>query len=229
MGRAKQKWAIWAVAAAVLCCALPAAAEDELGQGKMLVADSKLRDPNFAGTVILLITYDDDGAIGLVLNHQSDVPLSKLLAGVKAAGNRNDTAFAGGPLQDDSILALFHSRTSPRGAQRVTGQIYAILNQKLLEETLAAGAGPDRLRFYVGYAGWGPGQLDAEVDVGAWHVRAADPNAIFDAEPDTLWERLSRRSDQVLAKLGVRPAILSRVKPTRVGKACGTQFDDRCR
>jgi putative transcriptional regulator len=201
-----RKWLGGLAALAILWCAAPAFAEDdELAPGKLLVADRKLKDPNFAGTVILLVTYDDEGSVGLVLNRQSDVPISALLAGVKAAASRQDTAFSGGPVELDSILALARSPKSVRGARHLTGQIYAILNQKALEETLNAGAGPESLRLYVGYAGWGPGQLDAEVDAGAWHIRNADTNTVFDTDPDTLWERLSRRTDQFIAQLIARP------------------------
>ena len=202
-----QVWAAAMAAVAALWCAAPVAAEDEITAGKILVADRKLKDPNFAGTVILLVTYDEEGSVGLVLNRQSDVPTSTLLPGVKAAARRIDSAFAGGPVEPESILALFRSGKNVRGGRHLIGPIYAILNQKALEEARGTGAGPDTLRFYVGYAGWGPGQLDAEVDAGAWHIRNADPSAVFDTDPDTLWERLSRRTDQFIARIFRGPFI----------------------
>lgn len=195
------RWLAAACMLMALCSGLAsiANAEDELAEGKVLVADRKLRDPSFAKTVIYLITYDDQGAVGLILNRQSDKPVSELLRGVQEAQNRKDFAFSGGPLQLDSILALFRSPTRKQGAQHLSGEVYAILDENLLKQTLKTGAGPDVLRFYAGYAGWGPGQLDTEVDAGAWHVLSGDAKTVFDADPDSLWERLVRQTEGTLA------------------------------
>ena len=186
--------------AALALVGATASAADELRPGKILVADKKLRDPNFAQTVILLITYDEDGSVGLVLNHQSDVAISLLLPGVKGASGRKDPAFSGGPVDQKAVLALLRSSTKPDGAQHVSGDIYAVLNQDALEAALASGAGPNRFRLYVGYAGWGPGQLDAETEAGAWHVFNNDAATVFDSSPDSLWDRLMRRADQVIVR-----------------------------
>lgn len=200
-GMRPKRWLAAAGMLMALCSGLAAIAnaEDELAEGKILVADRKLRDPNFAKTVIYLITYDDQGAVGLILNRQSDKPVSELLRGVKEAQSRKDFAFSGGPVQLDSILALFRSRTRKQGAQHLSGEVYAILDENLLKQTLKTGAGPDVLRFYSGYAGWGPGQLDIEVDAGAWHVLSGDSKTVFDANPDSLWERLVRQAEGTLA------------------------------
>jgi putative transcriptional regulator len=194
--------AVTAMLAAVwLTGVVPARADEDLAEGTLLVADRKLNDPHFAQTVVLIVTYDDHGAVGLVLNRPSDVSVSALLAGVKDAKNRKDTAFTGGPVEPMSVLALLRTRDGPRGAQHVAGDIWAILDQDLLEEALSAHAGSDELRFYVGYAGWKPGQLEAELEAGAWRVIRGSADTVFDAKPDSLWDRVVRGLDLTLAKL----------------------------
>jgi putative transcriptional regulator len=178
----------------------PAFADDELAQGKLLIADRRLRDPNFAETVVLIITYDEDGAIGLILNREGAVPVSGILKGVKDAGKLTDLAFEGGPVEPKSVLTLFRSRTPQPRARRIGGEVYAVLEQTLLEEILANGAGRDQLRFYLGFANWAPGQLEAELDAGAWRVFPGSASSIFDPNPDSLWDRLVRTMDEKVVK-----------------------------
>jgi putative transcriptional regulator len=184
------------------------AADDELAAGKILVADRALRDPHFIGTVIVLIDYDDDGAVGVILNRQSETPVTRVLDGVKEAAGRKDLVFEGGPVETKSVLALTRSREKRDGLRHLFGDVYAILNEGPLKKTLATGAGSDLLRFYLGYAGWGPGQLDDEVDAGAWHILKGDASTVFDTDPDSLWDRLTRRSSLSVARLSVaRPNV----------------------
>ncbi|HEY4364232.1 MAG TPA: YqgE/AlgH family protein [Bryobacteraceae bacterium] len=183
-----------------ICLAAPAFAGDELAEGKLLVADQRLHDPNFAQTVVLIVTTDEDGTVGLVLNREGDVPVSKLLRGVKDAGKITDVAFEGGPVEPKSVLTLFRSRTPEPRAQHLGGDVYAVLEQDLLEELLASGAGRERIRFYLGFANWGPGQLEAELDAGAWRVIPGTANAVFDSDPDSLWSRLIQTLDQNVVK-----------------------------
>ncbi len=200
-GRKWKRWfAMAAIAAAVWSTGLvTASADEELGGGTLLVADKKLTDPNFQKTVVLLMTYDDHGAVGLVLNRQSDIQVSQLLPDVKEARGRTDPAFSGGPVEPKSVLALLRSNKGPDGAQHIVGDIWAILDQDLLQNTLASHPGPDKLRFYLGYAGWGPGQLEAETDAGAWRVIRASSSTVFDESPESLWDRVVQGLDLQLA------------------------------
>lgn len=182
------------LAALSIAGAMAAAADDELTDGSILVADPKLRDPNFANTVVVLIAYGDGGSAGLILNRESDTPLSKIMSGVKEAAGRKDLVFEGGPVETKSVLALVRSRERRAGMRHIFGDVYAILSEETLKQTLSTGAGSNALRFYLGSAGWGPGQLDAEVDAGAWHILKGDAATIFDPNPDSLWDRLTRRA-----------------------------------
>ncbi len=176
------------------------AADEELAEGTILVADRKLKDPNFERSLVLVISYDEHGTVGLVLNRQSEIPVAMLVPGVKEAKDRKDTAYSGGPVEPKSVLALLRSSKGPEGAQRIAGDIWAILDQDLLKDTLASRPGPDKLRFFVGYAGWGPGQLEAEMEAGAWRVIHASSDTVFDAEPESLWNRVVRGLDLTIAR-----------------------------
>jgi putative transcriptional regulator len=77
--------------------------------------------------------------------------------------------------------------------------VYQITASKALDELVASGAGIDRLRVYVGYAGWSPGQLERETRLGAWHVYEGSAAVVFDPDPATLWKRQAPRADELIA------------------------------
>src|SRR5215472_3269066 len=119
----------WLVLAAMLLAvALPTRADDDLAAGKILVADKKLKDPNFDQTVVYLITYDDEGAVGLILNRETDTPVTKVLRGMKEAASRKDFAFSGGPVEEDSVLALYRTTDKQKGARQISRDISAVLD-----------------------------------------------------------------------------------------------------
>ena len=205
----------------------PIRADDELTQGKILVADRKLKDPNFDRSVVYLITSDEMGSVGLILNRETDTPIGKVLSGIKGAANRKDFAFSGGPVETDSILALHRTTARRKGAQQVSGEVSAILDETALKEVLASGGDSSTLRFYLGYAGWGPGQLEAEVDAGAWFITSGDAKIVFDSDPDTLWDRLIRRKDAVVVRNDLHPPLPSSpldLVPFKGRLAHGTQL-----
>jgi len=188
-------------AAALLLSSVPARADEDLAEGKLVVADRKLKDPHFAQTVVLIVHYDEQGAVGLILNRPSEVTVSELLSGVKDARYRDEAAFTGGPVEPMSVLALLRAKEGPKGAQRVAPDIWAIVDQDIIAGALSDHKGPDELRFFVGYAGWGPGQLEAETEAGAWRVIRGNANTVFDTKPDSLWNRVVRNLDVSYAKL----------------------------
>ncbi len=170
----------------------------ELAAGKVLVAARNLPDPNFTETVVLLIEYSKDGAAGLVLNRPSGVPLSRALPGV-GDGGASATAFIGGPVSPEAVIAL--SRAACDACQSVGRDVYLVNTSEALKTLLAGGADARRLRVYAGYAGWGPGQLEAETRQGAWRVHEADAPVVFDPDPESLWRRMFKRTEAVLARL----------------------------
>ena len=184
-----------------LLCAAGFAQADDPAIGNFLVASRDLGDPNFAKTVILLVHFSDDqGAVGLVLNRRTDVPMSRVFQDLKEAKGRMDPVYVGGPVELDSVLALLKSKAKPENATRVFGDVYLISNKDVLKATMASGAESSVFHTYVGYAGWGAGQLEHEVELGAWHIMAGDSATVFHADPDSVWPRMIQRTETQIAR-----------------------------
>ncbi len=171
-----------------------------LGVGKLLVASRNLGDPHFARTVVLLVHYDENAVVGLILNRRTDVPLSKVLD-LKAARERSDPVYIGGPVEPSAALALFQSSTHIEKAQDIFGDVYLVSEKGLFEKTLSARPAPDTFHVYLGYAGWTPAQLRAEVQLGAWFVFPADPAAVFNSDPGSLWSQMIQKTELQLAQM----------------------------
>ncbi len=177
----------------------------KLAAGQFLVSNRNGTDPNFARTVILLARYDQTSAMGLIINRPSDVPLSRALKAIEAAKDRKEPVYFGGPVGMTGALALLRSPSAPAEGANVIAGVHLISTRTLLEKTLAAGTPPSDLRVYLGYAGWGAGQLDMEVGLGWWHVMPAEAGMVFDSQPESLWTRLIRRFEGLRA--GINPVF----------------------
>ena len=168
--------------------------------GVLLVAEPPMGDPNFKRTVILLCEHNLDGSFGLVLNRPSKQHLSEVAAEPPPF---DVELWLGGPVQTDTLHYLHPYGDMVDGAMPVLDDVYwgGEFEQILdgLERTWFV---LDRFRFFVGYSGWGPGQLDAEVDDGAWMVLPGSPETVFSESDDALWR-------QVLRELGGEYALLS--------------------
>jgi putative transcriptional regulator len=171
----------------------------DLGVGKVLVAARGLGDPNFAGTVILLLHYDAKGVVGLTLNRRTDVPLSRVLD-LKAAKDRSDLVYAGGPVEPTGVLALFESSAKVEKAENVFGGVYLISDKALFEKTISGRPDPGVFHVYLGYAGWTQDQLRAEVQLGAWFVFPGDAETVFNSHPDSLWLEMIKKTQLKYAK-----------------------------
>jgi putative transcriptional regulator len=171
----------------------------ELTAGKLLVVSRDLGDPNFAETVVLLVHYDEDSVVGLVLNRRTKVPIARLLDEVKGARDRSDPIYIGGPVGKSGILALLRSRSKIEGAEHVFGEVYLVTKAALLEKSLAAGNPAETLHVYAGYAGWTPRQLAAEVELGAWFIFSGEAAVVFSNHPELVWSRLIERTEQHVA------------------------------
>jgi putative transcriptional regulator len=166
----------------------PSGSEVRPARGRLLVASRRLGDPNFARTVVLLVEYDDTGAMGVVVNRPTSRSLQDLRAEVKT--RRTDTIYLGGPVLLSSMLVLMQGKTAPRDGIRLFADVHVLASRRAVEGAFASKLPQRRVRFYAGHAGWRPGQLDAELRQGDWHVMAAAPDAVFGDAPGRLWERL---------------------------------------
>jgi putative transcriptional regulator len=191
-------------AALLAACALAAVsshaqATESPERGKLLVAGRELRDPNFRRTVVLLLGYGPDGAMGIVVNRSAEARLADVLDGVEDLATDKDVVFWGGPVSDGEVFVLLRAAEPPAGASRVVGEVQASREIDLLRQLLSRhGATPYRV--FVGYAGWGPGQLDVEIERGDWRVLPPAADAVFDAAPDGLWDRLVPRDPSQVAR-----------------------------
>jgi putative transcriptional regulator len=192
----------------LFACAPAFCQSDDLAVGRFVVASRDLGDPNFAQTVILLVHYSaDKGSVGLVVNRRTDVPVSRVFHDLKEAGGRRDPVYIGGPVELNSVLALLKSATKPAGADRVFGDVYLIADKDLLTKTLASSAEATDFHTYIGYAGWGAGQLEHEVELGAWHIMPPDVETVFNADPDSVWERLIHHTETQIAGIPRIPRL----------------------
>jgi putative transcriptional regulator len=180
---------------------------EDLGLGKLLVASRGLADPIFAKTVVLLVQYDADSVVGLMLNRRTDVPLSRVFEKLKSAKKRSDPVYMGGPVEIPAVFGLLRSKQKPESAEPVLEEVYLISTKSLFEKTLSARPDPAVFHVYLGYAGWTPDQLRKEVEVGAWFIFQGDAQTVFNSNPDGLWSQMIRRTELKLASNG--PALTS--------------------
>jgi putative transcriptional regulator len=167
--------------------------EKELAQGKFLVAGRPLMDPNFRETVVLLIRYGPDGAMGLVINRPVQLKLSTVLPDIKELDRRKETLYLGGPVEPNRVLLLVRSAKPPEASMPVFGDVYLSSSQKVLERLIKKPVKEERFRIYAGYAGWAPKQLESEFDRGHWHVLKADTETLFDKKSSEIWQELIQR------------------------------------
>lgn len=183
----------------------PLAAEDGL-TGQLLVAAPQLLDPNFSHTVVYVLHHDPGGALGLVINRpMGEAPLGRVLAllqgrdisaepgGDSASGGDGASSapllvFSGGPVEPYRGFTL-HSRDVMPAHSVPIDDDTAYNEEDEVLKALADHAAPKSLIFALGYSGWAPGQLEAELDRGDWYVVTPDPTLVFGTEPDRLWER----------------------------------------
>ncbi|HUD65911.1 MAG TPA: YqgE/AlgH family protein [Candidatus Sulfotelmatobacter sp.] len=171
-----------------------------LGAGRLLVASRNLGDPHFAKTVILLVRYDAQGVLGLILNRRTAIPLSRALESVKAAKDRSDPVYLGGPVETPAVFALFHSSAKIEGAEQIFDGAYLITSKSLFEQTISARPDASVFHVYLGYAGWTQDQLHKEVELGAWFIFPAEASTVFNADPDSLWLEMIRKTELQLAR-----------------------------
>ena len=191
--------------AAVLCLPGIVAAQSQraadLAVGKLLVAPRTAPDPNFAESVILLAQLDKTGALGLMINHRTRVPISRVLDQFKSANNRSDPVYLGGPVELQVVMALRRSSNAPEKAPPVMPGLYLVSTRPSLEQALTVGTEPAGLHVYLGYCGWTTGQLENEIKLGAWYIFSGDTGLVFDSDPNSLWSRLIDRTEQRFARL----------------------------
>jgi putative transcriptional regulator len=171
--------------------------------GQLLLASPALRDPNFSRTVVLVSIHSEEGAMGVVLNRPSTVAVSEAVPQLERAVAEQEPVYVGGPVQPGSIVFLVEFLDPSPAGLLVFGRIGFPAPDAGIDELTEASA---RRRVFAGYAGWGEGQLDAEVKEGDWIADAALPDDVFTDLPEELWST-------VLTRKGGSYALIARMPP----------------
>jgi putative transcriptional regulator len=188
--------------------------------GRLLVATPVIGDPNFHRSVVFLLDHGETGALGVVINRPTDVDLEDSLPGWNDLAAAPNVVFIGGPVEQAGAIGLGHIApgTPIEGLDATEADDDATWSPVLTAlDTVGPLAtvdltrdptdvrGLDALRVFVGYAGWGPGQLEAELGEEAWIVAEPRPADLWSADPEGLWERVLRRQGGTTAWLSLHP------------------------
>ena len=179
---------------AALLQPVPALAQSVDEHAFLLVAKPGMLDPTFEGTVVLGVRPDETGPDGLILNRPSTGTLNSVFPNRPEFAKRTDRVYLGGPVEADALLFAFRSKTKPAKAVPVDGDIYISGFSEVLAEVLKHPEDAAHQRFFSGFSGWAPGQLEDEIERGGWYVMRFDARALFEMNPRTLYEEMLRRA-----------------------------------
>jgi putative transcriptional regulator len=177
-------------------------------RGQLLVAAPALSDPNFQRTVVLVTEHTDDGAMGLVLNRPTDTTVAEAAPELELLAEGTSHVHAGGPVQPQAVVVLAEFQDPAASAHVVLGDIGFVSAEADLDRT---GGETRRGRVYAGYAGWGPGQLEDELEDEGWFVvHDPLPDELFSSGPDELWSTVLERQGghfALIARMPLDPSL----------------------
>ena len=171
-------------------------------RGQLLIAGPGLSDPNFWRTVVLIVEHSDDGALGLVLNRPSETTVGEAVSELEPVLDVDEPLYIGGPVQPSALIVLAEFDDAESAA------LIAFEDVGVLGTAVEAGTPPPvrRGRAFVGHAGWGPGQLDAELERGDWILDPAKREDAFTETPLDLWGAVLTRKGGSFALVARMPA-----------------------
>jgi len=158
-------------------------------RGKLLLSSPSLVDPNFRKTVVLIAHHDEDGAMGLVLSRPSEVSAVEAVPLLEGLPGAQGPVFVGGPVQPQAFMVLAEFDDVEDSVAPIFDHV-GFMSADAEPETLSI----QRVRLFAGYAGWGAGQLEAELEEPAWIVVQAEPTDPFADDPDALWREAVARA-----------------------------------
>jgi putative transcriptional regulator len=175
--------------------------------GQLLLASPSLLDPNFSRTVVLIGMHSEDGAMGVVLNRPSNLTVGEAVPQLQEVVGALETVYVGGPVQSSSVVFLAEFLEPALAGMLVLGRIGFPAADAGIEQLAQATA---RRRVFAGHAGWGQGQLDAEVADGDWIAHPAQPQDVFTDVPEELWSSVLTRkggSYALIARMPLDPSV----------------------
>jgi putative transcriptional regulator len=176
-------------------------------QGQLLVAKPPLSDRNFDRTVVLMLAHDpDEGAVGVVLNRPSPMPVGERIPGWEGRSAEPALFFVGGPVGRSGIVGLARAgrpvEPSDDGWTPVLGPFGMVDLERRPDDLVPS---PECVRLFSGHAGWAPGQLEREIELGGWFVVGAEPDDLFTDDPAELWSTVLLRQGAPVALYGTYP------------------------
>ena len=170
-------------------------------RGRLLISSGGLYDPNCRHTVVVVGEHNADGALGVVLNRALDVTVEQALPPLSHLVPPGEPLFQGGPVQPDSPVLLAELAHPELADILVFGSVGFLVGE------VSADIQPSilRARVFVGYSGWGPGQLEAEMGVDSWIIEPARVDDVFTDAPDLLWSRVLERKGPEYRQLSRMP------------------------
>lgn len=162
----------------------------ELGKGIFLVAAPRLRDPNFRQSVVLLCEHGPEGALGVIVNRPTAMSISEALPQVPIMEGEGHVLYAGGPVQTNQVMLLYRGEQLPENSHHVFDGVCLGGDVGVVERILTGIGKGGAFRAYLGYSGWGPGQLEAEMKTGSWITLPADSTIVFEKDPGLVWQEI---------------------------------------
>jgi putative transcriptional regulator len=173
-------------------------------RGQLLIASPKIVDPNFRRVVVYMAEHTDEGAMGLVLNRPAETTVSEAVPDLEwLAGDGEAGVWVGGPVSPASVIVLAEFEDPARAALVVEGNLGFVPAE--IDDRDAFAAGVRRVRVFAGHSGWGPGQLEAELEEDSWILEPAERGDVFTADPEALWSRVLRRKGAEYVLLATMP------------------------
>lgn len=173
-------------------------------RGKLLIASPAIVDPNFRQTVVLLAEHTGEGAMGVVLNREGSATVGEAVPGLAYLADEDDAVYVGGPVSANAVTVLADFEDPRRAALLVDETVGFVPASVEDEDGLAAAV--RRSRVFAGHAGWGPGQLEVEMEEESWIVEPVRGDDVFTDEPDLLWSTVLRRKGGEFALIATMPA-----------------------
>ena len=170
-------------------------------QGRLLISSGRLFDPNFRHTVVLVGQHNADGALGVILNRPMDDTVGEALPVLADLVGPGQLLFEGGPVQPNNPVLLAEFSIPELADILVFGSVGFLVG----EVSPDVRPGIRRARVFAGYAGWGPGQLEAEMEEDSWIIEPALEDDVFSDLPDTLWARVLERKGPAYHRLSRMP------------------------
>ena len=185
----------------LLCAALQAPAFAQDDDAMILVAHPSLRDLDYRQTVLIAAPAPNGGHVGVILNRPTRRPLASLFPQHEPSKKVVDPVYYGGPFSRGALVALVRTDAAPgNGSVALMKNLFMAFRANTIDQVIEAT--PNEARYYVGYVGWRPGELKAEIERGLWSVLNADVDTVFRKDTENLWEELLQQTKRIRAETG---------------------------